>query len=107
MYDLNDNKGLNLYFKELAKLTKELGDTAKRNHETDSGRSGNFHKRIYKAHKGLHAFIAVLQENEASSVAKITMELFKRTELRNVIPENAAGWNSGNIVTALQTRCKK
>ncbi len=105
VHHLHDNKPLNHYLKELTKLTKELGEMAKRNHEADSTRHGTLHKRLYAQHKKFHEFIAIIKANE-SSPQKIGLELMKRAELKNLIPDQA-GWSLTNVLPALNTRCKK
>lgn len=105
VHHLHDNKTLNHYLKELTKLIKELGEMAKRNHEADSSRHGTLHKRLYAQHKKFCEFIAVIKTNE-SSPQKISMELLKRAELKNLIPDQA-GWSLTNVLPALNTRCKK
>jgi hypothetical protein len=105
VHDLQNNKKLNHYLKELAKFTKELGEMAKHNHEAYRTVHGNLHKRLYELHKGFHTFIAVIKANE-SSPGKIGAELMKRPELKNLIPD-AAGWTLINIFPALNIRCKK
>lgn len=107
VHELSNNKKLNQYLKEFAKLTKELGDMAKRNHESGSTRHRSLHKRLYTVHKGLHEFIAVIKAHETSPI-KIGLELLQRKELRNVIPEQAAGWKDiRDILDALNVRCKQ
>lgn len=106
VHDLGNGKNITHYVKELNRLNKELGETAKLHHDSPhrSLPAAAF-KRAYGLHKDYHKFIAIIEANKTSA-STLSLKLMQKPELKNLIPDEA-DWTLLNILPALNARCKK
>lgn len=106
VHDLDNGKYITQYLKELNKLNKELGETAKFHYDNPHRTlPAATYKQTYKLHKDYHKLIAIIEANKFSPAA-ISTKLMQNPELKVLIPEEA-GWTLVNIFPALNARCKK
>lgn len=106
VHDLDNGKTIIQYLKELNKLNKELGKTAKLNHDSPTrSLPAALYKQAYKLHKDYHKLLAIIEANKFSA-GGISTKFIQNLELRILIPEEA-GWTPTNIFPALTARCKK